>query len=44
MRNHGILTVGRTPGEAFMLLYYFRARRAHPAADRRRRPPEAPRW
>ena len=22
MRNHGILTVGRTPGEAFMLLYY----------------------
>ncbi|WP_342731332.1 class II aldolase/adducin family protein [Bradyrhizobium sp. B117] len=23
MRNHGILTVGRTPGEAFMLLYYF---------------------
>ncbi|WP_299785257.1 class II aldolase/adducin family protein [Ramlibacter sp.] len=23
MRNHGLLTVGRTPGEAFMLLYYF---------------------
>ena len=23
MRNHGILTVGRSPGEAFMLLYYF---------------------
>ena len=23
MRNHGILIVGRTPGEAFMLLYYF---------------------
>ncbi|MBU2960257.1 class II aldolase/adducin family protein [Citreicella sp. C3M06] len=23
MRNHGILTCGRTPGEAFMLLYYF---------------------
>jgi ribulose-5-phosphate 4-epimerase/fuculose-1-phosphate aldolase len=23
MRNHGILTVGRTPGEGFMLLYYF---------------------
>lgn len=23
MRNHGVLTVGRTPGEAFMLLYYF---------------------
>lgn len=23
MRNHGILTLGRTPGEAFMLLYYF---------------------
>ena len=23
MRHHGILTVGRTPGEAFMLLYYF---------------------
>jgi ribulose-5-phosphate 4-epimerase/fuculose-1-phosphate aldolase len=23
MRNHGIVTVGRTPGEAFMLLYYF---------------------
>ena len=23
MRNHGILTIGRTPGEAFMLLYYF---------------------
>lgn len=23
MRNHGILTAGRTPGEAFMLLYYF---------------------
>jgi ribulose-5-phosphate 4-epimerase/fuculose-1-phosphate aldolase len=23
MRSHGILTVGRTPGEAFMLLYYF---------------------
>jgi ribulose-5-phosphate 4-epimerase/fuculose-1-phosphate aldolase len=23
MRNHGILTVGRTPSEAFMLLYYF---------------------
>jgi ribulose-5-phosphate 4-epimerase/fuculose-1-phosphate aldolase len=23
MRNHGILTVGRTPGEAFVLLYYF---------------------
>ncbi|WP_043829410.1 class II aldolase/adducin family protein [Muricoccus aerilatus] len=23
MRNHGILTTGRTPGEAFMLLYYF---------------------
>jgi ribulose-5-phosphate 4-epimerase/fuculose-1-phosphate aldolase len=23
MRNHGILTVGRTSGEAFMLLYYF---------------------
>ena len=23
MRNHGILTVGRMPGEAFMLLYYF---------------------
>ncbi|OBZ96608.1 aldolase [Pararhizobium polonicum] len=23
MRNHGILTVGHTPGEAFMLLYYF---------------------
>ena len=23
LRNHGILTVGRTPGEAFMLLYYF---------------------
>jgi ribulose-5-phosphate 4-epimerase/fuculose-1-phosphate aldolase len=23
MRNHGILTVGRTAGEAFMLLYYF---------------------
>ena len=22
MRNHGILTVGRTAGEAFMLLYY----------------------
>lgn len=23
MRNHGILTIGRTPAEAFMLLYYF---------------------
>lgn len=23
LRNHGILTLGRTPGEAFMLLYYF---------------------
>ena len=23
MRNHGILTTGRTPAEAFMLLYYF---------------------
>jgi Ribulose-5-phosphate 4-epimerase and related epimerases and aldolases len=23
LRNHGLLTVGRTPGEAFMLLYYF---------------------
>jgi ribulose-5-phosphate 4-epimerase/fuculose-1-phosphate aldolase len=23
MRNHGVLTLGRTPGEAFMLLYYF---------------------
>lgn len=23
MRNHGVLTVGRTPAEAFMLLYYF---------------------
>jgi ribulose-5-phosphate 4-epimerase/fuculose-1-phosphate aldolase len=23
MRNHGVLTTGRTPGEAFMLLYYF---------------------
>ncbi len=23
MRNHGVLTIGRTPGEAFMLLYYF---------------------
>lgn len=23
MRHHGILTVGRTPAEAFMLLYYF---------------------
>ncbi len=23
MRNHGVLSVGRTPGEAFMLLYYF---------------------
>lgn len=23
LRHHGILTVGRTPGEAFMLLYYF---------------------
>lgn len=23
MRNHGIMTLGRTPGEAFMLLYYF---------------------
>nr|WP_232464673.1 class II aldolase/adducin family protein [Bordetella genomosp. 8] len=23
MRNHGLLTLGRTPGEAFMLLYYF---------------------
>lgn len=23
MRNHGILTLGRTPAEAFMLLYYF---------------------
>lgn len=23
MRNHGLLTIGRTPGEAFMLLYYF---------------------
>ena len=23
MRNHGTLTVGRTPGAAFMLLYYF---------------------
>lgn len=23
LRNHGVLTVGRTPGEAFMLLYYF---------------------
>lgn len=23
MRNHGLLSVGRTPGEAFMLLYYF---------------------
>jgi ribulose-5-phosphate 4-epimerase/fuculose-1-phosphate aldolase len=23
MRNHGILTIGRSPGEAFMLLYYF---------------------
>ncbi len=23
MRNHGILTTGRTAGEAFMLLYYF---------------------
>jgi len=23
MRNHGLLTVGRTPGEAFMLQYYF---------------------
>ncbi|WP_164885816.1 class II aldolase/adducin family protein [Paenirhodobacter populi] len=23
MRNHGIITVGRTVGEAFMLLYYF---------------------
>lgn len=23
LRNHGILTVGRTAGEAFMLLYYF---------------------
>src|ERR1700722_8465184 len=40
MRNHGILTVCRTPGEAFMLLYYFE-RAAHPVADagrdRRRR-------
>lgn len=23
MRNHGLLTIGRTPAEAFMLLYYF---------------------
>lgn len=23
MRHHGLLTLGRTPGEAFMLLYYF---------------------
>ena len=23
MRNHGVLTIGRTVGEAFMLLYYF---------------------
>jgi len=23
LRHHGLLTVGRTPGEAFMLLYYF---------------------
>ncbi len=23
LRNHGVLTVGRTAGEAFMLLYYF---------------------
>lgn len=23
MRNHGLLTTGRTPAEAFMLLYYF---------------------
>lgn len=23
LRNHGIITLGRTPGEAFMLLYYF---------------------
>ncbi|NYT71900.1 class II aldolase/adducin family protein [Halomonas sp. QX-2] len=23
MRNHGVLVLGRTPGEAFMLLYYF---------------------
>jgi ribulose-5-phosphate 4-epimerase/fuculose-1-phosphate aldolase len=23
LRNHGVLTLGRTPGEAFMLLYYF---------------------
>jgi ribulose-5-phosphate 4-epimerase/fuculose-1-phosphate aldolase len=23
MRNHGVLSVGRTPAEAFMLLYYF---------------------
>ncbi|CAN5636201.1 hypothetical protein BH10PSE18_BH10PSE18_28820 [soil metagenome] len=23
MRNHGVLTVGRTAAEAFMLLYYF---------------------
>ena len=23
LRHHGIITVGRTPGEAFMLLYYF---------------------
>ncbi len=23
MRNHGVLTLGRTPAEAFMLLYYF---------------------
>jgi ribulose-5-phosphate 4-epimerase/fuculose-1-phosphate aldolase len=23
MRHHGLLTTGRTPGEAFMLLYYF---------------------
>ncbi len=23
LRNHGVITTGRTPGEAFMLLYYF---------------------
>ena len=42
MRNHGILTVGRTPGEAFMLLYYFE-RAARIQLRCRRRPPPAPR-
>ncbi len=41
MRNHGILTVGRTPGEAFMLLYYFeRAARIQLAMQAA--PPRAP--